>query len=61
VRARVQLIVAGAAMMGAAVVVLVLNQGTSTEILGSIAFVGGAAIVVNAVLDLTGNGKGKGE
>jgi membrane protein implicated in regulation of membrane protease activity len=57
VRPRVYLIVWGAAMMAVAVVVLVLNQDTSTELLGSVAFVGGLAVVVNAILDLTGNGK----
>jgi hypothetical protein len=56
-RPRVYLIVWGAAMMAAAVVVLVLNQDTSTELLGAVAFVGGLAVVVNAILDLTGNGK----
>jgi hypothetical protein len=44
-------------MMAAAIVVLVINQDTSTELLGGVAFVGGAAVVVNAILDLTGNGK----
>jgi hypothetical protein len=44
-------------MIAAAIVVLVLNQDTSTELLGGVAFVGGVAVVVNAILDLTGNGK----
>jgi hypothetical protein len=43
-------------MMAVAVVVLILNQDTSNELLGAVAFVGGLAVVVNAILDLTGNG-----
>jgi hypothetical protein len=57
-RPRVYLIVWGVVMMALAVVVLLLDQDTSTELLGSIAFIGGLAVVVNAVLDLTGNGAG---
>jgi hypothetical protein len=49
-------------MVAVAIVVLVLNQDTSTELLGSVALLGGVAVVVNAILDLTGNGKNhKGE
>jgi hypothetical protein len=43
-----------AVMMGAAVVVLILNRSAATEILGSIAFLGGVAVVLNAILDLKG-------
>jgi uncharacterized protein (DUF433 family) len=58
-RARVYLIVWGAVMMGAATVVLVINQDASTELLGGIAFISGVAVIVNAILDLTGNGTSK--
>jgi hypothetical protein len=55
-RARVYLIVFSVAMMSAAIAVLVMNQDTSTELLGSVAFLGGLAVLINAILDLTGNG-----
>ncbi|HEY1437351.1 MAG TPA: hypothetical protein VGG82_07600 [Casimicrobiaceae bacterium] len=55
-KARVYLIVFSVAMMGAAVIVLVKNQSLSTELLGGVAFLGGLAVLINAVLDITGNG-----
>jgi hypothetical protein len=45
------------AMMVCAIVVLILDRDLPTELLGSAAFLGGVAVLVNAVLDLTGNGK----
>jgi hypothetical protein len=58
-RVRVYLIVLASAMMAVAVVVLVLNRSLSTELLGAIALAGGLAVLVNAILDLTGNGDNK--
>jgi hypothetical protein len=46
------------AMLTVAAVVLVMNQDTSTELLGSVAFLGGIAILVNLFLDMFGNGNG---
>jgi hypothetical protein len=58
VRPRLYLIVIAVAMMAAAIVVLILNRDLSTELLGAIALFGGLAVLVNAILDLTGNGNG---
>lgn len=44
------------AMMVCAIIVLVLNRDLPTELLGTVAFVGSVAVLINAVLDLTGNG-----
>jgi hypothetical protein len=54
---RAYLILISVAMMTAAIIVLVANQNLSTELLGSIAFIGGLAVLINAILDLTNNGK----
>lgn len=43
-------------MMLAGGVVLALNQNLSTDLLGGVAVLGGIAVIVNAVLDLTDNG-----
>lgn len=57
VQPRVYLILMSVAMMVCAIVVLILDRDLPTELLGSAAFLGGVAVLVNAVLDLTGNGK----
>lgn len=54
---RVYLILISVAMMVAAIVVLIINRDLPTELLGGIAFFGAIAVLLNAVLDLTGNGK----
>lgn len=59
-RPRLYLILIAAAMIAAAIVVLALNRDLSTDILAGIALLGGIAILTNAILDLTGNGNGKG-
>jgi hypothetical protein len=56
---RAYLILISVAMMTAAIIVLISDQNLSTELLGSIAFIGGLAVLINAILDLTGNGNGK--
>jgi hypothetical protein len=43
------LIVAGAVVVGLAVVVLVRNRSVDTELLGTIALVGGVAIILNSL------------
>jgi hypothetical protein len=43
-------------MLVVSLVVLVMNQDTSTELLGSAAFLGGIAILINLFLDMFGNG-----
>jgi hypothetical protein len=53
---RVYLLLIGVAMVAVCGVVLILNQDLSTELLGAVGFVGGVAVIVNAVLDITGNG-----
>lgn len=58
-KGRVYLLVIAVAMLVAAGVVLVLNRDLPTELLGSIAFLGGAAVLINLILDLTGNGDDK--
>jgi hypothetical protein len=57
VRPRLYLILIAVVIMAAAIVVLVLNRDLPNEILGAIALLGGIAILLNAMLDLSGNGK----
>jgi len=52
----VGLILMGAAMLAVSIVVLVLNQNASTELLGAIGAVGGVAVILNAVLPANGGG-----
>jgi hypothetical protein len=54
---RVYLILISVAMLVAAIVVLILDRDLPTELLGSIAFLGALAVLLNAILDLAGNGK----
>lgn len=54
---RVYLILISVAMLVAAIVVLIIDRDLSTELLGSIAFLGALAVLLNAILDITGNGK----
>jgi hypothetical protein len=56
-RARVYLIVGAVMMMSVGIIVVALNRDLSTDLLGGVAILGGIAVIVNAVLDLTGNGK----
>jgi hypothetical protein len=35
-----------------------MDMSTSTELLGSAAFLGGVAVLINLFLDMFGNGKG---
>jgi hypothetical protein len=57
VKPRVYLILISVAMLVAALVVLIINKDLPTELLGGIAFLGALAVLLNAVLDITGNGK----
>jgi hypothetical protein len=59
-RPRLYLILIAAVMIAAAVIVLVFSRDLSEHLLGSIALLGGIAVLINAILDLTGNGNGKG-
>jgi hypothetical protein len=54
-RAQIGLVVLGAVVLGLAVVVLVRNRSPDDEILGTIAALGGLAIIVNALLDSGGD------
>jgi hypothetical protein len=56
IKGRIYLILIAVAMLVAAGIVLVLNRDLPTELLGSIAFLGGVAVLINVILDLTGNG-----
>jgi hypothetical protein len=57
IKPRIYLILIAVAMMVAAIVVLILNRSLPTELLGGIAFLGALSVLLNAVLDITGNGK----
>jgi hypothetical protein len=57
VRPRAYLLLISVAMMAGAVVVLILNRDLPSELLAAIALLGGVAVALNAVLDITGNGK----
>jgi hypothetical protein len=48
-RRELSLIVAGVIVMALSIVVLILNQNASTEILAAIGLVGGIAIIVNTL------------
>jgi hypothetical protein len=54
---RIYLILISVAMLVTAIVVLIINRDLPTELLGSIAFLGALAVLLNAILDITGNGK----
>jgi hypothetical protein len=49
------MVLIGCAMLAVSIVVLILNQNASTELLGAIGAVGGVAVILNAVLP-AGNG-----
>jgi hypothetical protein len=55
-RVRLGLLLIGAAMMAASVVVLVRNRGIDDELLASIALVGSICVMIIALI-LTGNDK----
>jgi hypothetical protein len=55
-RARIYLVLIAVAMLVVAAIVLILNTNTSTELLGSVAFLGGLAVLINLLIDLFGNG-----
>jgi hypothetical protein len=57
-RARIYLVVIAAAMLAVSVIVLILNSNTSTELLGSVAFLGGIAVLIILFLDMFSNGNG---
>jgi len=50
IKARIALILIAVAMMSCAAVVLILNQNTSTELLGSIAFLGALAVLITVLV-----------
>jgi hypothetical protein len=56
-RARAYLLLIAVAMMATAIVVLILNRNLADELLGAIALLGGIAVALNAILDITGNPK----
>ena len=57
-RREIALIVLGAVVMALSIVVLILNQNASTEILAGVGLVGGIAIIINT---LPANGHADGE
>jgi hypothetical protein len=48
------------ALIVVSVIVLIMDMNLSTELLGSAAFLGGLAVLINLLLDMFGNGNGKG-
>jgi hypothetical protein len=57
---RLYLVLIAAVMIAAAIIVIVLSRDLPEHLLGSIALLGGIAVLLNTMLDLTGNGNGKG-
>jgi hypothetical protein len=57
VKPRAYLILISVAMMVTSIIVLFINQNLATELLGTTALLGALAVLLNAILDLTGNGK----
>jgi hypothetical protein len=51
-RAEAYLLIIGAAMAAAAIVVLILNRGLATELLAAIALLGSVAVIINTLLEL---------
>jgi hypothetical protein len=59
-RARIYLVLIACALIVVSVIVLIMDMNLSTELLGSAAFLGGLAVLINLLLDMFGNGNGKG-
>ena len=55
-RRTLYLVAFGCVMLAASVAVLVLNQDTSTEILGAVGVLGGLAVILNAIVTPNGDG-----
>jgi hypothetical protein len=51
----VYMVLIGCAMLIMSVVVLILNQNASTELLGAIGAVGGIAVILNAIWPANGH------
>jgi hypothetical protein len=57
VKARVYLILIAVAILVGGIILQITGHDFSDHIIGGIAILGGLAVLINAILDLTGNGK----